>query len=476
MIFSSYEFIFAFLPMALGSYLVLAKFGLFRLAIASTIIFSILFYTWWNPPYIFLIFALIIVNFALGVALTSATSYRRAILTLGIAINLGTLGYFKYTNFLIGNLNAAAGTSIAFRDIVLPLAISFFTFQKIAFLVDVYRRVVTRISFPDYCLFVVFFPQLIAGPIVHYRDLQPQFDLIQTRGPDIASIIPGMAFFIIGLFKKVVIADGVAHYATPIFDSAANGMTIGTTDAWIAALAYTFQLYFDFSGYTDMAIGLALMFGINLPFNFNSPYKATSIIEFWRRWHITLSMFLRDYLYIPLGGNRHGEPRRLVNLMATMLLGGLWHGAGWTFVVWGGMHGLYLVINHLWRSHSGVARWFEARGLRPIYVLASTMTTFLAVVVAWVFFRATSFSAAIAILSGMTGAGGQTMVAPGDIDKILILALLLGIAFTAPNSQEIVFGRVLSRYSTIAFPALGAAAFAALMLLGAPSEFLYFRF
>jgi D-alanyl-lipoteichoic acid acyltransferase DltB (MBOAT superfamily) len=280
---------------------------------------------------------------------------------------------------------------------------------------------------------------------------------------------------LIGLFKKVVIADGVARYATPVFDAAAQGAAITTWDAWTAALAYTYQLYFDFSGYSDMAIGLALMFGIQLPFNFNSPYKAASIIDFWRRWHITLSTFLRDYLYIPLGGNRYGESRRLVNLMTTMLLGGLWHGAGWTFVAWGGLHGFYLVLNHLWRSHAGVAEKMAARGLGWLYGGASTALTFLAVVIAWVFFRAANFETASTILKAMAGFGDHASLPADAPAKATILILLTVVVMTLPNSQETVSGRILARRSAILFPILGVAAFASLMLLGAPSEFLYFR-
>jgi len=264
---------------------------------------------------------------------------------------------------------------------VLPLGISFFTFQKIALLADAYEGKIQSLNFLDYALFVLFFPQLIAGPIVHHSEAMSQF---QTRGPVQASVIAmGLTIFAIGLANKVLLADSLAVYATPQFDAAAAGAPLSFLAAWSGALAYTLQLYFDFSGYTDMAIGAALLFGVRLPLNFNSPYKARNIIDFWRRWHMTLSRFLRDYLYIPLGGNRHGKLSRYLNLFITMLFGGLWHGAGWTFIFWGALHGFYLAINHGWEAL--LAR-FGAGDVNPggARRLGAQVVTFLAVVVGWV--------------------------------------------------------------------------------------------
>ena len=293
---------------------------------------------------------------------------------------------------------------------MLPLGISFFTFQKIAYLVDAYRGEVRAGGFLSFALFVTFFPQLIAGPIVHHSEVIPQFGQKSTYRPNLDNLSMGIGIFVLGLAKKTVLADSIATYATPVFRAAQAGADPTLFEAWGGALAYTFQLYFDFSGYSDMAIGLALMFNIRLPINFNSPYKATNIIDFWRRWHITLSRFLRDYLYIPLGGNRHGVARRYANLMLTMLLGGLWHGAGWTFIVWGGLHGIFLVINHFWHA-LGVGS-ATTSGARPGSDGSAARTiTFLAVMVAWVFFRAEDFDAATRILAGMAGLNGVQLPA-----------------------------------------------------------------
>lgn len=475
MIFSSYEFIFFFLPLSLGSFLVLRSWRFLRTAMFCTTIFSLGFYTWWNPVYVLLLVALMVVNFALGRLLVSV-GRKRAILAIGICLNLGVLGYFKYTNFLLNTLEWALGQSYSFHEIILPLAISFFTFQKIAFLVDVYQGKVTRLNFLDFCLFVCFFPQLIAGPIVHYREMQPQFENLKAGRYDTSVFVPGLSLFLVGLFKKVVLADSLARVASPIFGTALDGGDLSALTAWTGALSYTFQLYFDFSGYSDMAIGIALMFGIRLPFNFDSPYKATSIIDFWRRWHITLSTFLRDYLYIPLGGNRHGEARRLTNLMITMVLGGLWHGAGWTFVAWGGLHGAYLVINHLWRARTGAAGP-DAGGHRLAWTAASTVLTFLAVVLGWVFFRATTFEAALRMLAAMAGIGGvDSNFTPEATALLLGLTGLYVLVLVAPNSQQITLGGLLERHHRIVLLALGAASYVTLMLLSAPSEFIYFRF
>jgi D-alanyl-lipoteichoic acid acyltransferase DltB (MBOAT superfamily) len=469
-IFSSYEFIFAFLPIALGSFLLLSRLALFRLAMAGTILFSLFFYAWWNPPYVILIVVLMIFNYGVGKYMLLHQPGRKAALILGIGANLAVLAYFKYADFFIGSVNELGGSGIPLPHVILPLAISFFTFQKIAFLSDIYSGKISRLNFLDYCLFVLFFPQLIAGPIVHYRELKPQFDQLRVSGPAAENVAIGLAFFLIGLGKKVIIADSVARYSTPIFDLAAAGGGVSLAEAWLAALAYTCQLYFDFSGYSDMAIGLARMFSIRLPFNFDSPYKSLSIIEFWRRWHITLSVFLRDYLYIPLGGNRKGPGRRYVNLLMTMLLGGLWHGAGWTFVVWGGLHGVYLVTNHIWREAGFLQAW---RGRLP-YKAGSFLLTFLCVVVAWVVFRADGIHAASTMLHAMVA--GDTNGGHALAPKFAIVAMVLGIALLAPNAQSIVEQNAWRVPRPAMFTMLGVMGAVALMLLKAPAEFIYFRF
>lgn len=328
--------------------------------------------------------------------------YADWILRIGIAANLGLLGYYKYANFFVQNIDCAFNLEWQIDTVILPLGISFFTFTQIAFLVDAYRGEVKEANFIYYGLFVTYFPHLIAGPVLHHKEMIPQFDHPSTYKGSWENLSIGLTIFSIGLFKKVVLADGVAPYATLVFENAAAGETLTIIEAWSGALAYTFQLYFDFSGYSDMAIGSSRVFGIKLPLNFNSPYKAVNIIEFWRRWHITLSRFLRDYLYFSLGGNRNGSLRRYFNLMVTMLLGGLWHGAGWTFIVWGGLHGLFLIINHCWqklRRRIG----HEVKHSSRLGRVSSTLLTFVAVVVAWIFFRAQNIGAAFCILKGLIG-------------------------------------------------------------------------
>ena len=281
-------------------------------------------------------------------------------LLVAIAANLALLAYYKYAIFFVANAQRLIGHVGPLPEIVLPLGISFFTFTQIAFLVDAHRGLAREYSFTHYTLFVTYFPHLIAGPILHHREMMPQFDRRSTYTLDWDNVAVGLTMFIIGLFKKTVIADDMAAFASPAFDAAAGGTQLTLLEAWGAALAYTFQIYFDFSGYTDMALGASRMFGIVLPLNFRSPYKAANIIDFWRRWHITLSRFLRDYVYIPLGGNRKTVPRRYENLLLTMLVGGLWHGAGWTFVFWGALHGIYLVVNHGWRIAPSSFRYCRA--------------------------------------------------------------------------------------------------------------------
>jgi len=406
MLFNSYIFLFLFLPIVLIVFYWIGNQGSARAAIAWLVGASIFFYGWWNPAYLKLIFLSILFNYAVGVFLgkTHANYKKKLILIFGIIANLGLLGFFKYANFFIDNFNVITENSVVLQTIILPLAISFFTFQQITYLVDMYKEGVREYSFLQYCLFVLFFPQLIAGPIVHHKEMLPQFLRKSTYKLSTKHLIIGFTIFVIGLFKKVILADGIAIYSTPVFNSSDSGIILTFFESWSGALSYSLQLYFDFSGYSDMAIGIARMFGIFLPLNFYSPYKSTSIIDFWSRWHITLSRFLRDYLYIPLGGNRKGKSRRLLNLMITMLLGGLWHGAGWTFVLWGGLHGLFLIINHLWRSviHYQINNSITGK-------IFSWTLTMLVVVIAWVPFRSESIEGAINMLSSMFGLNGISL-------------------------------------------------------------------
>ena len=441
MLFNSYPFIFVFLPVVVVGYYAIGPRAGQRWAVAWLVLASLFYYGWWNPRYVALIVLSVGANYGLGLGIARLgghdPAWRRVVLTVAVVFNLGLLGYYKYAHFFVENVNRFGGTTLQFEAVVLPLAISFFTFQQLTYQVDVYNGQRPERSIWDYSLFVLFFPQLIAGPIVHHGEMLPQFKRPQALQVDLAWLASGIAVFALGLFKKVVIADTAALWGSPVFAAAERGEVLGFYEAWRGALAYTVQLYNDFSGYSDMAIGLGLMFGIRLPVNFNSPYKAASIIDFWRRWHMTLSRFLRDYLYIPLGGNRHGTARRYANLMITMLLGGLWHGAGWTFVLWGGLHGLYLLINHAWRALAPPLRLAHSPPSR-IWKVLSVALTFLAVAVAWVLFRATTLEGALQILRGMAGLNGEGKFGRGALALLLIAALWL--TFRAPNTLQWVLG------------------------------------
>ncbi len=391
MLFNSAIFIFAFLPIVLAGAYVLSRLKNNLYLHLWLLVASSFFYGWHDPKFLPLLAASIALNYIVGMKLAAAP--RRGLLALGVGANLLALGYFKYAGFLVLNANWMLGTEFSLPAILQPLAISFITFQQIAFLADCYKgRVKTQPGFLEFSVFVTFFPKMAQGPIVRYEELMPQLD--RQQAIRLGMIAAGLCLFTLGLFKKVFIADSLDLYATPLFE-AAKTRPLEAVEAWVGMLSYTFQIYFDFSGYSDMAMGCAKMFGIRLPLNFFSPYKATSIIDFWRRWHMTLSRFLRDYLYISLGGNRKGEARRYTNLMITMLLGGLWHGASWAFVIWGALHGAFLVINHLWNKMSRI---------RMPAVVART-TTFLCVAIAWIFFRAADEGVAASIAKSLVDIG-----------------------------------------------------------------------
>ena len=394
---------------------------------------SLFFYGWWNPVYLLLLGGSIAFNYALGLRLSKPGS-SRLLLAAGIAVNLVLLAYFKYSGFLTDSLSRITGAAPGVEDIVLPLAISFFTFQQIAYLVDAHKGRGSESNPLRYSLFISLFPQLIAGPIVLYREMRPQFKS-STLGENFSRNLGiGGTIFLLGLGKKILLADTLAATADPVFNSAAMGETVNFLQAWGGTLAFAFQIYFDFSAYSDMAIGLAFMLGIRLPINFNSPYKAGSVIEFWRRWHMTLSRFLMAYLYIPLGGNRHGRARLYAALMITMLLGGLWHGASWTFVAWGGLHGLFLVVNRIWIELG--ARYPAAPTLPPFTTHALTLFT---VLVAWVFFRAEDFGAAVQIFAGMAGAAGLGSIHLSQpvVFSSAIIAISAFVTLALPDVQGI---------------------------------------
>ncbi len=403
MLFNSDIFILVFLPITLGLFLFLRGYGFFRLAIAVLVLASLFFYSWWDPKNIFIMISSLLFNYSWGRIITRSDR-GKLFLVIGIFVNILLLSYYKYSYFLVENVADLTGLDFHIHKIILPIGISFFTFQQLAYLVDTYRGETKEYNFISYCLFVSFFPQLIAGPIVHHKEIIPQFNSIRNNRSIFEDFSIGTTIFVIGLFKKLIIADSLAKFADPTFYVAAKDIgQLSFMSAWLGAIAYSLQLYFDFSGYADMAIGLGRMFGIKLPLNFHSPYKSKNIIDFWRRWHITLSRFLRDYLYIPLGGNRKGKFKRYNNLLITMLLGGFWHGAGWTFLLWGGLHGVYLIINHAWHA---LVKKFSLVPISYISSFISSAITFLSVVFAWVLFRAVNKKGVINMYKAMLGLNG----------------------------------------------------------------------
>ena len=413
MLFNSFEFLLAFLPLTLIVYFVFIQTGNISASRYWLFFASLFFYSWWNPVYLPLILGSIVFNYSIGKQLNSSrpVSFKKKMLWLGIIINVGMLIYFKYCNFFIDNLNLFIDDKIFLAQIILPLGISFFTFQQVSYIVDSYNHKAKDYDFLSYSLVVTFFPHLIAGPIVQYRDVIPQFDARENLKFNAFNFSKGLYIFFIGLTKKVIIADSFAVLAN---NGYADTSSLNLLDSWITSLAYSFQLYFDFSGYSDMAIGLALLFNINIAINFNSPYRALNIQDFWRRWHITLSAFLRDYVYIPLGGNRLGEFSTLKNLMLTFIIGGLWHGAGWTFVFWGFLHGFGQVVFKLWQKTAiKMPDWL------------AWAITFLYVNLAWVFFRAASWSQAIQLVEGMLGIRGTGTLHSNVFTDVFLAPLLL---------------------------------------------------
>jgi alginate O-acetyltransferase complex protein AlgI len=449
MLFNSYEFIFIFLPIVLFGFHFIGKHCRHRVAIAWLVGASLFFYGWWNPAYLGLLLFSIIFNYSCGTSINNVAEgkiSKKIILIIGIIINLSVLGYFKYANFFIDNLNVLTGTNIFLNEVILPLGISFFTFQQITYLVDSYFNETKEYNFLHYCLFVTFFPQLIAGPIVHHKEMLPQYNNDSMYRIHSKNITIGLTIFILGLFKKVVLADGISVYASPVFNAAEIGTQLTLFEAWVGAIAYSFQLYFDFSGYSDMAIGIARMFGVKLPLNFNSPYKATNISDFWRQWHMTLSRLIRDYLWDPISltltrhainNNYNAFEMFSLTIVTPILFSffwiGLWHGAGWNFIIFGMIHGVYIIIHNIWKTI------FVNKTNFRINKTIAWLITFFAVSISWVPFRAESINgagnilAAMFRLDGISLSGSQLVnLGPGFI---WILALLI-IATKFPNTIQ----------------------------------------
>jgi alginate O-acetyltransferase complex protein AlgI len=537
MLFNSPAFLFGFLPIVLAGFIILSQLGRYRLVGLWLTSASLLFYAWWNPIYLPLLLGSIVVNYALGMYLLKKPS--RLVLGIGIAVNLALLGYYKYTGFLVQAIDQLAGLDWAVPNIILPLAISFFTFQQIAFLVDAHDGAVGEHDFLNYCLFITFFPHLIAGPITHHREMFPQFSDPSLFRPRMDNFAVGLTLFLIGLAKKVAIADTIGTFARPVYSAAADGVPLSFLEAWTGAVSYTLQVYFDFSGYTDMAIGLGVMFGISLPPNFDSPLKARNIIEFWSRWHMTLTRFVTAYIYnpivvrmtrqramkgLPLPKRGVMTPGAFVTLVAfptilAMFIIGVWHGAGWQFAIFGLIHGAYLTINNGWRAIK-VRLGFPPDTDRPLAVAASVLLTFICVVFALVFFRADNVPAAMNLFTGLVGGHGIVLPErlaslPGldalgsafslpvaelehfGLTQMVWIAGLLLIVWTMPNSQQLM-RHYRTALATMAKPswlqrmfpqmawhpkavvgfALGWLGFFLVIraISAAPTEFLYFQF
>ncbi len=480
MLFNSYIFIFVFFPIVFVSYYLLLNLKNKSVAKIFFVIANLYFYSYWNVKYLPIILSSIAINFTLATILNKIQKQgiKRTVLTIGILFNISLLGYYKYYDFFMTNVNAVFKTDFSLLHLALPLAISFFTFQQIAYLVDTFREGTKEYSLLDYAFFVTFFPHLIAGPIVHHREIIDQLRDGTNYKIKLNNIASGLYIFSIGLFKKVIIADTLAGWANTGYTNIA---TLTLFDSWVTTLAYTFQLYFDFSGYCDMAIGLGLFFNIKLPVNFNSPYKSLDIQDFWRRWHMTLGRFFTHYLYIPLGGSRKGNVRTYINLFIIFFVSGIWHGAGWTFVIWGILHGVASVIYRFWSTLNirlpKLVAWF---------------ITFLFVHIAWVFFRSPDLTTVKLMLTKMFSLQGfhfpdrltaffnETLgthfIAAAyyfDLKLILLFALILGIVVFAKNSIERL-NTFKPNYRTAAFISLIAVI--SLLYLSRVSEFLYFKF
>jgi alginate O-acetyltransferase complex protein AlgI len=490
MLFNSYEFIFLFLPVTAIVFYLLNHLRLTLAANAWMLFASLFFYGWWDIKYIPLLLGSILFNYTIGNLLVDYDSNRKnvvekkSILTFGLVINLLLLGIFKYTDFVIGNVNALTGTSFTLLKIVLPLGISFFTITQIAFLVDCYEGFVKERKLLNYSLFVTFFPHLLAGPILHHKDMMPQFDSVRNKVLNYRNLCLGSYIFFIGLFKKLIIADNFSKVVASGFDSA---QSLNGIEGWVTSLSYTMQIYYDFSGYSDMAVGVGLMFNIVLPWNFNSPYKAVNAIEFWKRWHMTLSHFITTYLYAPIlrASSSITFASSLVAIFVAMCISGVWHGAGWTFVIWGVLHGAGLVVNHYWRRKKIAMPRFLA-----------WLITFLFINFTFVVFRSKNITEAVKVLKAMVGLGApvfpqgheaitldafththiwKTLLIniQGRDGTLIELLIVLLFTFVTKNSIQLA-GSFKPDWKRFVF--LLAIAIYSLLNMGKVTEFLYFQF
>ncbi len=526
MLFSSYAFLFCFLPLALLAWQVTARMAErpARALERVLLLLSLAFYGFWGLEFLVLLLGMIVMNHAFGTALAAPETppggvgaarrrSRGGLLAAAVACNLAPLLWFKYSGFLVESAARLCGAHWAFTPPGLPLGISFYTFIQIAWLAGVYRREVVPEGLARHALFTSCFFWVISGPIVRYGQMGRQLDALAGSGAE--DLARGFALLALGLGKKVLLADSIGAYADAVFNAAGAGIAPSPLEAWLGSLAYTFQLYFDFSGYTDMALGLGLMFGLRLPENFASPYKATGVVEFWRRWHITLGAWLRDFLYIPLGGNRRGRVRQYGNLFLTMLIGGAWHGAGWTFLLWGALHGLMLSVNHFFRARVRGTRLERALTRAPARILCIALT-FVCIDLCWVVFRAASPDAALTMYAAMFGAGPAVWpplpapdagaglagflarLDPSAPDSLMaallpnrffagwlpfaLLAVCAVIVWCCPNSRELLYGgegaRTRLRWRPSAAWATGLAVltFVSLVLASRETVFLYFQF
>lgn len=471
MLFNSFVFIFVFLPLCFTLYFGLNKLGYFQTAKGILIVFSLFFYAYFNTSYLPIIVMSIVVNYLIGLLLSKdySNAKRKVFLCIGVAFNIGLLGYFKYYDFFISNLNIVFQTNYTLKHILLPLGISFFTFQQLAYVVDNYRKVVIIPHFLDYCNFVTFFPQLIAGPIVLPEEIMPQFEDPRNRRICYKNLFDGLYIFSIGLAKKVIVADSIAVFVNAGFCGVFDHLSMA--EAWLVSLSYTFQLYFDFSGYCDMAIGIGRMFNIKLPQNFNSPYISQNFQEFWKRWHMTLNRFLTQYLYFPLGGSRKGELRTYLNTLIVFFVSGLWHGAGWTFILWGCAHGIGVVINRIWRKAG-----YVMPKLMAIFI------TFFFVNILWVLFRADNMGQAQMIIRSMFDNFDLTLspefrsrlwsIFPNRVNFVLLL-IAIAFSFFGPTAYQYMTEKKNYVAKSIVIIVLFVAS---IFLLSRISTFLYFNF